>query len=88
MIVPVAAGPTFQQVKLTFVVNATAKIRINLRYGGGAGTVERDDVEVRAVQFGFETRLVEPWTALGSATSQVTGGTRTRCLRRLQENPS
>ena len=37
VMVPVAAGPTFQQVTLTYVVNATQKARINLRYGGGCG---------------------------------------------------
>ena len=74
VMVPVAAGPTFQQVTLTFVVNATQKARINLRYGGGAGTVEWDDVAVRPVQFDFETGVLAPWVALGSATSQVTAG--------------
>ena len=74
VMVPVAAGPTFQQVKATFVVNATQRARINLIYGGGAGTVEWDDVEVRAVQFDFESGVLAPWVALGGTTSQVTAG--------------
>lgn len=63
--------------KLDYLANATGKVRIHLVYNGAPGTVEWDDIAVvakNAMEFGFESGALPPWTKFGATSTTPTAG--------------